>query len=129
LFDQLAFAVVLEALLACHPTVRSCGGIARKPLLQSIDFIDLCETARRNPSNPSCTRGPSMSHRCVSAESMAGVLPRSTLSTTNNNKPKRGGARPNAGRKKTAEFRFDPSHARRPELSFKHPVHVMLRTL
>jgi REP element-mobilizing transposase RayT len=55
---------------------------------------------------------------------MAGVL-----SKANNNKPKRGGFRPGAGRKKTKEFRFDPSHARRPELSFKHPVHVMLRTL
>ena len=70
-----------------------------------------------------------MSHPCVSAESMAGVLPRSTLSTTNNDKPKRGGARLNAGRKKSVEFRFDPSHAARPDLSFQHPVHVMLRTL
>ena len=60
---------------------------------------------------------------------MAGVLPRSTISTVNNDKPKRGGARPNAGRKKSAAFRFDPSHAARSELSFKHPVHVMLRTL
>lgn len=60
---------------------------------------------------------------------MAGVLPRSTISTATNNKPKRGGARPNAGRKRSAAFRFDPSHAKRPELSFKHPVHVMLRTV
>jgi REP element-mobilizing transposase RayT len=52
---------------------------------------------------------------------MAGVL-----STTNH---KRGGYRPGAGRKKTKEFRFDPSHTRRPELFFKHPVHTMLRTL
>lgn len=42
---------------------------------------------------------------------------------------KHGGWRPNAGRKKRKEFRFDPSHAKRPELSFKHPVHVMLRAL
>jgi REP element-mobilizing transposase RayT len=41
---------------------------------------------------------------------------------------KHGGSRPNAGRKKSREFRFDPSHAKRPELSFKHPVHLMLRT-
>lgn len=40
-----------------------------------------------------------------------------------------GGWRPNAGRKKSAALRHDPSHAKRPELSFKHPVHVMLRTL
>lgn len=44
-------------------------------------------------------------------------------------KPKKhGGWRPNAGRKKSKNCRFDPSHAARPELSFKHPVHVMLRT-
>jgi REP element-mobilizing transposase RayT len=42
---------------------------------------------------------------------------------------KHGGWRPNAGRKKRKEFRFDPSHASRPALSFKHPVHVMLRAL
>jgi REP element-mobilizing transposase RayT len=42
---------------------------------------------------------------------------------------KHGGWRPNAGRKKRKEFRFDPSHMKRPELSFKHPVHVMLRAL
>ena len=41
----------------------------------------------------------------------------------------RGGKRPNAGRKRAEERRFDPSHTRRPELSFAHPVHVMLRTL
>ncbi len=41
----------------------------------------------------------------------------------------RGGARPGAGRKKSRELHFDPSHARRPELSYKHPVHAMLRTL
>ena len=45
-------------------------------------------------------------------------------------KPKpRGGKRPNAGRKKSPDFKYDPAHAKRPELSFKHPVHVMLRTL
>jgi putative transposase len=60
---------------------------------------------------------------------MAGVLPTTNLSKSNNNKPNRGGVRQGAGRKKTKEFRFDPSHMRRPELSFKHPVHVMLRTL
>jgi putative transposase len=60
---------------------------------------------------------------------MAGVLPTTNLSRANNDRPKRGGVRPNAGRKKSVEFRFDPSHAKRPELSFKHPVHVMLRTL
>jgi REP element-mobilizing transposase RayT len=41
----------------------------------------------------------------------------------------RGGARPNAGRKRSRERAYDPPHAKRPELSFKHPVHVMLRTL
>jgi REP element-mobilizing transposase RayT len=41
----------------------------------------------------------------------------------------RGGKRPNAGRKRRKERRYDPSHAARPELSFKHPVHAMLRTL
>jgi REP element-mobilizing transposase RayT len=40
----------------------------------------------------------------------------------------RGGARTGAARKKSKELRYDPSHARRPELSFEHPVHVMLRT-
>src|SRR5262245_61557171 len=44
-------------------------------------------------------------------------------------KPKHGGRRPNAGSKKQKEVRFVPSHAARPELSFKHPVHAMLRTL
>lgn len=43
-------------------------------------------------------------------------------------KKKHGGWRPNAGRKRSRELRYDPSHAKRPELSFKHPVHVMLRT-
>jgi REP element-mobilizing transposase RayT len=42
---------------------------------------------------------------------------------------KRGGKRPNAGRKKSFDFKYDPSHAKRPELHFAHPVHVMLRTL
>jgi REP element-mobilizing transposase RayT len=57
---------------------------------------------------------------------MSGVL-----SSRNGAEPQRthGGKRPNAGRKKRKEFRFDPSHAARPELSFKHPVHVMLRAL
>ena len=41
----------------------------------------------------------------------------------------RGGPRANAGRKKSEAFKYDPSHARRPELSFAHPVHVMLRAL
>jgi REP element-mobilizing transposase RayT len=40
-----------------------------------------------------------------------------------------GGARPNAGRKRSKELRFDPSHTTRPALSIEHPVHVMLRTL
>jgi REP element-mobilizing transposase RayT len=43
--------------------------------------------------------------------------------------PKRGGRRPNAGRKRSPDRKYDPSHAKRPALSFKHPVHVMLRTL
>ncbi len=42
---------------------------------------------------------------------------------------KRGGKRANAGRKKCADFKYDPSHATRPELSRRHAVHVMLRTL
>jgi REP element-mobilizing transposase RayT len=42
---------------------------------------------------------------------------------------KHGGTRLNAGRKKSKEFRFDPSHAKRPALSFKHPVHVIMRAL
>ena len=42
---------------------------------------------------------------------------------------KHGGKRANAGRKKSEAFKYDPSHATRPELSFKHPLHVMLRTL
>jgi REP element-mobilizing transposase RayT len=41
----------------------------------------------------------------------------------------RGGWRPNAGRKRSKELAYDPSHAKRPALSFEHPVHVMLRTL
>jgi REP element-mobilizing transposase RayT len=40
-----------------------------------------------------------------------------------------GGRRPNAGRKRSPDRKYDPSHAKRPALSFKHPVHVMLRTL
>jgi len=52
---------------------------------------------------------------------MAGVL--------STEKPKRGGKRANAGRKKSDDFKCDPSHAKRPELAFVHPVHVMLRTL
>jgi REP element-mobilizing transposase RayT len=52
---------------------------------------------------------------------MSGVL-----STEERKKP-RGGRRPNAGRKRT--LKYDPSHGKRPDLSFKHPVHVMLRTL
>ena len=51
---------------------------------------------------------------------MSGVL--------SSTKKKHGGFRPGAGRKKSKELRYDPSHAKRPELSFKHPVHVMLRT-
>jgi REP element-mobilizing transposase RayT len=47
----------------------------------------------------------------------------------NSDRKQRGGKRPNAGRKRCKEFRYDPSHAARPELSFKHPVHTMLRTL
>jgi REP element-mobilizing transposase RayT len=42
---------------------------------------------------------------------------------------RRGGARPNAGRKRSPFRKYDPSHAKRPELSFKHAVHVMLRAL
>lgn len=66
---------------------------------------------------------------------MAGVVSRNARVTSRNTgvasreKPKHGGRRANAGRKKTDAFRCDPSHATRPELSFKHPVHVMLRTL
>lgn len=60
---------------------------------------------------------------------MASGLPTTSLSRANNDKPSRGGVRPNAGRKRSVELRFDPSHAKRPELSYKHPVHVMLRTL
>jgi len=37
--------------------------------------------------------------------------------------------KPNAGRKKSDAFKYDPSHAKRPELSLQHPVHVMLRVL
>jgi len=62
-----------------------------------------------------------MSERNVIAESMAGI--------EHEKKPKRGGWRPNAGRKRSSEFKYDPSHATRPELTFAHPVHVMLRTL
>jgi REP element-mobilizing transposase RayT len=40
-----------------------------------------------------------------------------------------GGWRPNAGRKRSKELRCDPSHTKRPALSYKHPVHVMLRSL
>jgi REP element-mobilizing transposase RayT len=44
-------------------------------------------------------------------------------------KSKHGGKRANAGRKKTAAFNYDSSHATRPDVFFKHPIHVMLRTL
>jgi len=46
-----------------------------------------------------------------------------------NSSPKRGGKRVNAGRKRSEAFKYDPWHATRPELSFAHPAHVMLRTL
>jgi REP element-mobilizing transposase RayT len=42
---------------------------------------------------------------------------------------KRGGVRAGAGRKRGVHNKCDPSHGRRPALSAKHPVHVMLRTL
>src|SRR5215813_11448663 len=61
-----------------------------------------------------------MSESRVSAESMMTAL----SSTT-----KRGGKRANAGRKKSDAFKYDPSHATRPDLHWAHPVHVMLRTL
>jgi REP element-mobilizing transposase RayT len=51
------------------------------------------------------------------------------ISTRKQGKLPRGGKRPNAGRKRSRELRYDPSHAARPELSFKNPVHTMLRTL
>jgi REP element-mobilizing transposase RayT len=41
----------------------------------------------------------------------------------------RGGRRPGAGRKRAVHNKYDPSHATRPALSARHPVHVMLRTL
>lgn len=64
----------------------------------------------------------SMSDGCVSAESMAGVSSTKVARA-------RGGRRANAGRKRSSERKYDPSHARRPELSATHPVHIMLRTL
>jgi len=63
---------------------------------------------------------------------MAGFSsPTTKPSSTTGSKSKspRGGKRPNAGRKKSDAFKYDPSHAKRPELSFVHPVHIMLRTL
>jgi REP element-mobilizing transposase RayT len=39
-----------------------------------------------------------------------------------------GGKRDGAGRKKSGLRRHDPPHRRRPELSSRHPVHVVLRT-
>jgi REP element-mobilizing transposase RayT len=50
------------------------------------------------------------------------------MSVVTSTKKRHGGRRDGAGRKKSRELRFDPSHAKRPELSFKHPVHVVLRT-
>jgi REP element-mobilizing transposase RayT len=50
------------------------------------------------------------------------------MTATTSTSKRRGGFRFGAGRKKSRDLRFDPSHARRPELSFKHPVHVVLRT-
>ena len=41
-------------------------------------------------------------------------------------KPRRGGARPGAGRKRTGRS-LDAPHRQRPELSPDHPVHVVLR--
>jgi len=43
-------------------------------------------------------------------------------------KPRRGGARPGAGRKKNPR-RHDSPHSKRPSLSRKHPVHVVLRVM
>ncbi len=57
---------------------------------------------------------------------MSGVLSSENVKRTPG---KHGGARANAGRKKSKDFRFDPSHTKRPELSFEHPVHVMKRAL
>ena len=49
------------------------------------------------------------------------------MSTTHaHEKPRRGGARPGAGRKKTGRCR-DAPHRTRPELSSTHAVHVVLR--
>ena len=45
---------------------------------------------------------------------------------TSADKPKRGGARPGAGRKRTGR-NHDAPHRVRPELSPTHPVHVVLR--
>ncbi len=45
---------------------------------------------------------------------------------TSSARPKRGGARPGAGRPR-ARFRRDVPHRARPELSPRHPVHVTLR--
>src|SRR5262245_13069835 len=39
-----------------------------------------------------------------------------------------GGKREGAGRKKSTRWRHDPPHRVRPELSHRHPVHVVLRT-
>ncbi len=67
--------------------------------------------------------------------SMAKVKPGATVKVTGDAKPKgdlpskHGGRRANAGRKRSPDMKYDPSHAKRPPLSFKHPVHVMLRTL
>ena len=43
-------------------------------------------------------------------------------------KSTRGGARPNAGRKRSKETLKDPRHVTRPALEARHPVHAMLST-
>ena len=47
---------------------------------------------------------------------------------TPTSKRTRGGARFGAGRKRSKANKYDPSHAKRAPLDFRHPVHAMLRT-
>src|SRR5215216_2449068 len=78
--------------------------------------------AQRAYASSAAARAPRCQTRVLLPNHMCGVL-------SSEKKTQRGGWRPNAGRKKSRELRYDASHARRPELSFQHPVHVMLRTL
>jgi REP element-mobilizing transposase RayT len=109
---------------------RSKGVITRNPPRdhREVSPIYLIRThARHSSMSDRCALVPNQMAGELSTRNQ-GKATRGDVHVTAERKP-RGGKRPNAGRKRSREFRYDPSHAARPALSFKHPVHAMLRTL